>query len=144
MNTAVATAGRLRLYLNTSVVIRALEDPPPPGARGFLEECCRRHRCLVSSVHWEEPWRPETMREAVELLERLGVENVGVDVRALARRAYRMAAERGWSPRRRLDLMHLLAAVELGCHGVVAVDRFIARRAREYGLLYVNHYTGCP
>jgi len=40
--------------------------------------------------------------------------------------------------------MHLLAAKILGCHGIVAVDRFIRSRAREYGLLYVNMYTGCP
>ena len=40
--------------------------------------------------------------------------------------------------------MHVLAAVELGCQGIIAVDRFIARRAREYGLLYANQYTGCP
>ena len=134
-------AGRLCLYLNSSIVIRALEEP---RTRGFLGECCRRHRCIISSVHWEEQWRPETLEEARELLGKLGVENVRVDVRALARRAYRIVAERGWSPRRRLDLMHVLAAAELGCQGIVAVDRFIARRAKEYGLLYLNHLTGCP
>ena len=64
----------LCLYLNTSTVIRSLEDPL---ARGFLEECCTRHRCVVRSVHWEEPWKLETLREALELLERLSVENVG-------------------------------------------------------------------
>jgi len=40
--------------------------------------------------------------------------------------------------------MYVLAAVEPGCQGIIAVDRFIARRAREYGLLYANQYTGCP
>ena len=27
--------------------------------------------------------------------------------------------------------MHVLAAVELGCRGIVAVDKFIARRAKD-------------
>lgn len=134
-------ARRLRLYLNTSIVIRALEEH---GARGFLEECCRRHQCVASSVHWAEPWRPGTLVEAGRLLEGLGVERLEVDLDALVVEADRLVEERGWSPRRRLDLMHVLAAVELGCHGIVAVDRFIRRRAKEYGLLYVNHYTGCP
>ena len=39
--------------------------------------------------------------------------------------------------------MHVLAAVEFGYHGIVAVDRLIARRAREYRLLYLNHLTVC-
>ena len=131
----------LCLYLDTSILIRALEDQ---GARGFLAECCSRHRCVVSSVHWEEPWRSETLATARELLSELGVEAVEVDLDALVVEADRLVEERGWSPRRRLDLMHLLAAVELGCQGVIAVDRFVARRAREYGLRYVNNLTGCP
>ena len=129
------------LYLNTSIIIRALEDSE---ARRFLEECCHRRRCVVSSVHWAEPWRPRTLAEASRLLEGLGVEKLEADMDALVVEADGLVEERGWSPRRRLDLMHVLAAIELGCHGIVAVDRFIQRRAKEYGLLYVNMYTGCP
>ena len=40
--------------------------------------------------------------------------------------------------------MHVLAALRLDCDGVIAVDRFIAKRVKEYGLLYVNQYTGAP
>ncbi len=131
----------LCLYLNSSVLIRALEEP---GARGFLGECCRRHRCLVSSVHWREEWRRSTLTELAGLLGELGVTAAEVDVEGLEEEAAGLIEERGWSPRRLVDLMHVLAAVELGCQGIIAIDRFIARRAREYGLLYVNHYTGCP
>jgi len=59
------------LPLNTSIVIRALEDP---AVRGFLEECCTRHRCVVGSVHGLEGWRPGTLEAVEELLGRLGVE----------------------------------------------------------------------
>ena len=132
---------RRRLYLNSNPLIRAVDNPK---AKEFLLECCRRHQCVVSSVHWLERWKPKTIEAVRELLEELGVEVHAVDVDALAEEAYRLTEERGWSPKRRLDLMHVLAAVELGCHGIVAVDRFIRRRAKEYGLLYVNTYTGCP
>jgi len=131
----------LCLYLNSSTLIRALEDP---GARRFLEECCRRHRCVVSSVHSLEGWRPETLEAARELLGELDVETVEVDLDELDSAVDRLLRGRGWSPRRTIDLMHVLAAVELGCQGIIAIDRFIARRAKEYGLLYLNHYTGCP
>ncbi len=132
---------RLCLYLNTSMLIRVLEDPE---ARGFLGECCRRHRCVVSSVHQLEGWRRETLEAVEQLLRVLGVERLDVDLDMLDSEVDRVLRGRGWSPRRTIDLMHVLAAKTLGCHGIVAVDRFIARRAREYGLLYVNHYTGCP
>ena len=95
-------------------------------------------------MHSLEGWRPETLEAARELLEGLGVETVEIDVRRLRLLALSLVEEHGWSPRRMVDLMHVLAAVGLGCHGLVAVDRFIRRRAKEYGLLYLNHLTGCP
>jgi hypothetical protein len=132
---------RLRLYLNTSIIIRALEDP---GAKEFLVECCRQHRCVVSSVHWLEDWKDDTLARARVLLEELGAEEHGVDAGRIGRRALAVIRARGWSESRLLDMMHVLAALLLDCDGIIAVDRFMARRAREYGLLYVNHYTGCP
>ncbi|WP_167827928.1 hypothetical protein [Pyrolobus fumarii] len=36
------------------------------------------------------------------------------------------------------------ALMRLGCEAVAAVDSFVRARCREYNLLYVNHYTGCP
>ncbi len=133
--------GGLCLYLDSSILIRALEDPE---ARRFLEECCARHRCVVSSVHGLEGWKDETLAAVEALLEGLGVERLEVDLDALVVEADQLVEERGWSPGRRLDLMHLLAASTLGCQGIVAVDRFVRRRAREYGFLYLNPYTGCP
>lgn len=133
--------GRLCLYLNTSILIRALEDPE---AKGFLEECCRRHRCLVSSVHWLENWRDDTLARVRTLLGRLSVEEREVNIDKIGRRALAIVRARRWSESRLLDMMHLLAALKLDCDGVVAVDRFMSRRAKEYGLLYVNWYTGCP
>ncbi len=131
----------LCLYLNSSILIRAMEEE---AVRAFLEECCSRHRCVVSSVHWLEDWRRETLEAIEELLESLSVDRAEVDLDRLDSAVDMLLRGRGWSPRRTIDLMHVLAAVELGCHGIIAVDRFIARRAREYGLLYVNQYTGCP
>ena len=98
----------------------------------------------MSNVHDLEGWRPETLEEARELLEELGVETVEVDLDVLDSAVDRLLRRWGWSSRRTIDLMHVLAAVELGCQGIVAVDGFIRRRAREYGLLYLNPLTGCP
>ena len=134
----------LCFYLNTSILIRALEDPK---AKRFLEECCSRHRCIISGIHWLENWRRETREAANRLLEELGVDIAEFSNHAVSRinrRARLLIKNRGWSPRRTLDLMHVLAALQLDCDGVIAVDRFITRRAKEYGLLYVNQYTGCP
>ena len=103
----------LCLYLNSSVLIRALEEP---GARGFLEECCTRHRCVVSSVHWREEWRRSTLTKLAGLGE-LGVAAAEVDVERLEEEATGLIEERGWSPRRLVDLMHVLAAVERAARG---------------------------
>jgi hypothetical protein len=91
-----------------------------------------------------EAWRESSLGHVQALLQELGVEAVEVDVRRLRLRAMELIEEHGWSPRRTIDLMHALAARTLRCQGIAAIDRFIARRAKEYGLLYVNHYTGCP
>lgn len=132
----------MRVYLNTSLLVRAVAGDE--AARRFLEECCKRHKCVVSSVHWREGWRRET-REAVQrLLGDLSVRVVEVELLEVEDEAWRLLRLRGWSASRLLDLMHVLAAVRLGCDAVAAVDRFIRARCREYNLLYVNHYTGCP
>ena len=83
---------RLCLYLNTSMLIRALEDPE---ARGFLLGCCRQHRCVVSSVHWREAWREPSLERVRALLRELGVEAVEVDVRQLRLHAMELVEERG-------------------------------------------------
>jgi len=134
----------LCFYLNTSILIRALEDAE---AGELLRECCSRHWCIISGIHWLENWRRETREAVTRLLEELGVdvaEFFNHVVSRINRRARLLIRNHGWSPRRTLDLMHVLAALRLDCDGIIAVDRFIARRAKEYGLLYVNQYTGCP
>ncbi len=50
----------------------------------------------------------------------------------------------GYSRSRRFDIAHLLAARECGCGYIAAVDRFIWRHAGEFGLKYINYYTGIP
>ena len=83
------------------------------GPRGFLGECCRWHRCVVSSVHWFEDWRDDTLARARVLLEELGVEEHGVDAGGVGRRALAVMRARGRSESRLLDVMHVLAALLL-------------------------------
>jgi len=100
-----------------------------------LRNVCSRHTCVVSSVHWLERWRSETIARLCILLEELGVEEHRVDVGRIGRRALAVVRARGWSGSRLLDMMRVLAALPLDCNGIIAVDGFIARRAKEYGLL---------
>ena len=132
----------MRIYINTSLLIRAVAGDD--AARRFLEECCGGHECIVSTAHLLEDWKLETLLAVAALLARLGIRIEDVDIDDVRREALRLIEERGWSESRLLDVMHILAAVRLGCGAVAAVNRFIRSRCREYNLLYVNHYTGCP
>jgi hypothetical protein len=96
-------------------------------------------------VHLLEKWRPETIEAVKEFLEELGVAVIdfsSYELSRINRRARLLVKAHGWRPRRAVNLMHVLAALRLDCDGVIAVDRFIGRRAKEYG--HVNQYTGCP
>ncbi len=136
----------MRVYLNTSILVKATK-PREPGHREalrFLEECCSKHECVVSNIHREERWRPETRRRVNALLRRLKARRLDVDLRLVAREARTLRRRLGLSASRDVDLMHLIAAKTLGCRAVAAVDRFMRRYAHRFGLRYVNHYTGCP
>ena len=112
-------------YVNTSIVIRAL-NPGEPGhleAKRILEDCCRRCRCVYSSVHLSEI--PEPYRRQILAYLARHAELVRVDLAPLRARARSVIVERGLSASRELDLMHLEAASTLGCKYILARDRFI-------------------
>ena len=134
-----------RMYLNTSILIRAVL----PGERGhreareFLRVCCRVYRCVVSSVHRLERWKSYTKKLIDDLLRELDVEEIDVDLDEVVREASRYVVRHRLSPRKVIDVAHLIAAKKIGCRAIAAVDRFIKSRAKSFGLLYLNHYTGC-
>lgn len=136
------------IYVNTSIVIRAL-NPGEPGhveARGFLEECCSKCRCIYSSVHgYEMP--PQEFEEIARYLRSLGAQFESVDVEAIEEQAVTLVHERGLSRKRIPDIMHMLAARLVGCRYLLARDRFMWRHAYYFGLVYVNwetHRGRCP
>ena len=135
-------------YVNTSIVIRALNptEPDHEKAEEILEECCRLCRCVYSSVHeYEMP--PGRFEELDEYLTGIGGEFVGVDTDALEAQAVAIVRSRRLSEARVPDVMHMLAANALGCKYILARDRFIWRNAKYYGLEYVNwetHGGRCP
>jgi len=138
-------ASRPCAYVNTSIVLRAL-NPKEPGhgeARRFLEECCRKCRCVYSSVHELERMTPMQRLVFEGYLEGLGAAKVDVDTRQVLAQAegYRLRA--GAAESRRVDIMHMVAARTIGCTCILAIDRFIRARSRDFKLAYANHYTGC-
>jgi len=143
-------ASRPCVYVNTSVVIRAL-NPGEPGyreAQRILEECCKRCRCVWSTVHGYEGFRSDIARLFFYgYLASLGAEYREVDIDDVLAKAERYKAERGLSDRRLLDVEHMVAASGLGCKYILARDRFISRHANNFGLTYVNwetHGGRCP
>jgi len=78
------------IYLNTSILIRALEDEK---SKAFLMMCCRRYECVVSSVHDLEKWKHDTLLELKSILGSIGVHKVDVDVDTLRRIATRIVIE---------------------------------------------------
>ena len=134
-----------RLYLDTSIVIRALK-PGKKGsriARRFIEKCCSKHACIYTTVHLVELPRGSS---ALEFLEEKAVYRE-IDLKWVRRAASMIIDAKGLSPSRELDLMHLIAAKTLECQGILARDRFLRRYAKKMGLTYVNwetHSGECP
>ncbi len=135
------------VYVNTSIVVRALNpaEPGHEGAKRILEECCSRCRCVYSTVHQYEI--PEPYRQGILAYLARYAELVQVDLESLRARARSIIVVRGLSASRELDLMHLEAASTLECRYILARDRFIWSNAKYYGLEYVNwetHGGKCP
>ncbi len=134
-----------RMYLNTSILIKAVRpsDPRHGDALEFLRACCGVYECVVSSVHRLEPWKEATRSRVGSLLRELGARLVEVDVASVLAEAEEYRARHGLNIKRVMDIAHLVAARRLGCRAIAAVDRFIWRHAKYFGLLYLNYYTGC-
>jgi len=143
-------SGRSRpcVYVNTSIVLRAL-NPTEPGhleARRFLEECCKKCRCVWSNVHELERMTPVQRLEFEGYLEGLGAEKVILPeplMDALLEQALDYLDTHGLSRSRLNDVLHMIVARHLGCKCILAIDRFIRARSRDFNLGYANHYTGC-
>ncbi len=138
------------VYVNTSIVVRAL-NPAEPGhgeARRILEECCRRCRCVWSTMHALEGFRSDLSRFFFQsYLASLGAEYVEVDVDYVLEQADQYIEARGLSDSRHVDIEHMIAAKLLGCGYILARDAFMWRHANNLGLTYVNwetHGGSCP
>ncbi|MEB3774508.1 MAG: type II toxin-antitoxin system VapC family toxin [Desulfurococcales archaeon] len=136
------------VYVNTSVVIRALnpEEPSHRGAQQIIEDCCTRCQCIYSSVHAHEmPSR--RFDELAKYLNRLGARYAIVDVETIEAQAIEIVKAWNLTESRIPDIMHMLAAKMLGCRYLLARDRFMWRHAFNFGLAYVNwetHGGKCP
>ncbi len=136
------------VYVNTSIVLRAL-NPLEPGhqeARQFLEECCKRCRCVYSSVHELERMTPIQRLEFDSYLEGIRAVKITLHDDYLDRLldwALDYIVEHNLSEKRLNDIMHMRVAQRLGCSCILAIDRFIRARSRDFNLGYANHYTGC-
>lgn len=121
-------SGRPCIYVNTSIVIRALNsrEPGHHEARRLLEECSRRCKCVYSIVH-EIEMPAGRYRELASYLDGIGAvrSRSGPEISWLRRAAEDWLRARGRSLSRLEDTMHLLAAQSLGCKYILARDRFI-------------------
>ena len=86
----------------------------------------------------------ETEARVRELLEMYSFIIVTIDSRSYLTKAARWCIEHGYGLRRVFDVAHMMAARDLGCRYIAAVNRFMKRHARESNLIYVNYYTGAP
>jgi len=138
------------VYINTSIVVRAL-NPGEPGheeARRLLEECCQRCRCVWSNVHGREGFRSDLTRFLFySYLAALGAEYAEVDENTVFEEADAYITQRRLSWSRLVDTAHMVAARRIGCRYLLARDSFMWRHANNFGLVYVNwetHGGRCP
>ena len=136
------------IYVNTSIVIRAL-NPGEPGhfeAKRILEECCKECRCVYSSVlKYEMP--SKDFSGLPRFLEKRGATYAEVDTSRMEAQAVQVVIGRRLTRKRIPDLLHIIAAKTLGCKYILARDRFLWRNAKYDGLEYVNwetHRGKCP
>ena len=136
-----------RVYFNTSVLIKAvsLGEEGSSDALAFIVKLVDRGFVpVISNVHLEERFRPETSNKISSLIQTFGFRICRVGLERVRREAENYVVSRGVSPSHLVDVMHLVAARECGCRFIAAVDRFIWAHAREFGLKYINYYTGIP
>jgi len=143
-------ASRPCAYVNTSIVLRAL-NPQEPGyreAQRILEECCHRYRCVWSTIHGYEGFRSDITRLFFYgYLASLGAEYVEIDAEYVFEKAEEYRSARRLSPKRLVDIAHMIAARILGCSLLLARDSFIWHHANNFGFTYVNwetHGGRCP
>jgi len=138
---------RVRVYFNTSILIKAV-NPWEVGhveSIRFIEDLLRRGFVLVySDVHFVEGLRPSTESRIRRLFDRYEFIKCRVSVVDVVRRADAYVKSRGYSVSRRFDVAHMFAARDCSCRFIAAVDDFIRRRSKEFGLIYINYYTGIP
>jgi len=146
----LSMVGKPCAYVNTSIVIRAL-NPLEPGheeARRLLEECCKKCRCVWSSVHGREGFRSDLTRFLFySYLAALGAEYAEIDEDHVFEQADAYLLAHGLSPKRLIDVAHMVAAQSLECKYILARDAFMWRHANNFGLVYVNwetHGGRCP
>lgn len=135
------------VYFNTNSLIRAV-NPRESGHVEmllFIGELSRREYPLViSSVHKLERFKPDTRAAIDSLLRLYGFKVCRVDVSVVRKAALKYIRKQRYSESRLLDIMHLVAGRLCGCGYFVAVDRFMRAHAKEFGLKYINYYTGIP
>ena len=135
------------MYFNTSILIRAV-NPRERGYREsvrFINELVDRGFVFViSSAHWRESYRNETWRKLRKLFRRFNFVYCGVDADSIVGVAVLYVRRFGYSDERIIDVMHLMAARRCRCRFIAAVDGFIKAHAGEFGLIYINYYTGIP
>ena len=133
------------VYFNTSLLIRAVNEGETGHREAvrFIEELKELGYVLVySSIHFLEGFRERDRKMIENLFRKYGFAYCNVPVRALYEEATQYLVDQGYSLKHRLDVMHMLAAVHCGCRYIAAVDRFIRSHAPEFGLVYINYYTG--
>jgi hypothetical protein len=135
------------VYFNTSLLIRAVNPREIGHAETlrFINELVRRGYVLVySNIHWFEGIRADTGAILRSLFSRFRFARCAVNVYEVLSFADKYVRRKGYSISRRFDIAHIYAAKLCGCRYIAAVDRFIWAHAREFGLKYINYYTGIP
>ncbi len=135
------------VYFNSSILIKAVfpSEEGSEEALSFIGEVVRKgYIPVVSAVHLEEKFRPETVRRINGFMKAFGFRLCRVDLVRVQEQAIRFIVSKNVSHSHTYDVMHLLAARECGCRYIAAVDKFIWRHAGEFGLKYINYYTGIP
>ncbi len=112
-------------------------------ALSFIDNLAHRgYELLVSNILYEEKLKKRTRSSLSNLFNKYGFEIIEVDTGHYLYRATQWVIRNKVSPKRIFDIAHMMAAKDLHCKYIAAVDRFIRSRARLFNLVYINYYTG--